>query len=248
MKKIFMMSCLIFILFTNCDKKNPTEPEQQTGTITDQEGNTYNTIKIDNQWWMAENLKVTHYRNGDAIPNVTSDFEWKNLSTGAFCVYENNESHADTYGYLYNWYAVDDSRKIAPAGWHVPTDEEWKQLEIVLGMNRADADVENTDVPRHRGTNEASKMSGNADLWKDGALDSSAVFGESGLSALPGGTRDGYYGGFYNVSFSAGFWSSTADDFYNSLAWDRFLVYSYSDVQRFSRDKRNGYSIRCVKD
>lgn len=93
-----------------------------TGTVTDVDGNVYNTIQIGNQWWMAENLKVTHYRNGEAIPNVTSDSEWSNLTTGAYCSYDNNNSFIETYGLLYNWYAVDDARDLAPEGWHIPTD------------------------------------------------------------------------------------------------------------------------------
>lgn len=90
--------------------------QQQTGTMVDQDGNTYKTVKIGDQWWMAENLKVTHYRNGDPIPNVTSNSEWSEMSSGAYCVYDNEESNADHYGYLYNWYTVNDSRNIAPEG------------------------------------------------------------------------------------------------------------------------------------
>lgn len=95
-----------------------------TGTVTDIDGNVYQTIKIGNQWWMAKNLKVTHYRNGEAIPNITNDSEWINLSTGAYCAYNNDNGNIATYGLLYNWYTVVDSRNIAPSGWHVPTDDE----------------------------------------------------------------------------------------------------------------------------
>lgn len=97
----------------------------ETGKVTDIDGNTYKTVKIGNQWWIAENLKVTHYRNGDAIPEVTDNEQWKNLNSGAYCAYDNNESNAAVYGYLYNWYAMNDSRNIAPEGWYVPSDEEW---------------------------------------------------------------------------------------------------------------------------
>jgi uncharacterized protein (TIGR02145 family) len=89
-------------------------------TVTDIDGNVYQTVTIGNQIWMAENLKVTHYRNGDEIPNVTVQEDWKNLTTGAYCNYNN----VAVYGRLYNWLAVNDNRNIAPAGWHVPSDAE----------------------------------------------------------------------------------------------------------------------------
>jgi uncharacterized protein (TIGR02145 family) len=100
---------------------------------------------------MAENLKVTHYRNGDAIPNVTDSTAWTNLSTGAFCNSDNNEANVALYGRLYNWFAMSDNRKISPQGWHIPSDEDWKQLEMYLGMSR-----ELADRVLYRGTNEAA--------------------------------------------------------------------------------------------
>ena len=105
----------------------------EIGTVTDIDGNLYYTVKIGEQWWMLENLRVTHYRNGDAIPNVTDDAEWEGLSTGAYCDYDNDPANVATYGRLYNWYAVGDSRNIAPAGWHVPSDDEWQTLVDYLG-------------------------------------------------------------------------------------------------------------------
>jgi len=101
-----------------------------SGTVTDIDGNVYQTIKIGDQWWMAENLKVTHYRNSDPIPHVTDGGTWSYLFTGAYCEYDNNPANVAIYGRLYNWYAVGDSRNIAPEGWHVPSDDEWKQLEM----------------------------------------------------------------------------------------------------------------------
>jgi uncharacterized protein (TIGR02145 family) len=132
-----------------------TDEQQVTvsNTVIDIDGNTYQAIKIGDQWWMAENLKVTHYRNGDPIPNVTDSTEWSNLATEAYCVYENDESIAETYGYLYNWYVVNDSRNIAPEGWHVPTDEEWKELEMFLGMSQSEA-----NGTGWRGTDEGGKL------------------------------------------------------------------------------------------
>jgi len=91
-----------------------------------------------NGW--QENLKVTRYRNGDPIPNVTNNSTWAGLSTGAYCYNNNNPANGNTYGALYNWYAVDDARGLAPAGWHVPTDEEIMELEMYLGMSQSQAD------------------------------------------------------------------------------------------------------------
>jgi uncharacterized protein (TIGR02145 family) len=208
----------------------------------DIDGTVYKTVKIGDQLWMAENLKARHYRNGDPIPNVTSNSDWQNLLTSAYCVFDNNESHADTYGYLYNWYAVDDSCKIAPAGWHVPSDEDWKQLEIYLGMSRSEA-----DTGGYRGTNEGSKLAGNASLWEDvdGDLESNSEFGTSGFSALPGGYRS-TSGNYYLLGKNAYFWSSTEAT--STYAWCRNLYFLYSDVYRWGNNKQCGFSVRCVRD
>jgi len=209
-------------------------------TITDIDGNVYQTIQIGNQEWMAENLKVSHYRNGDAIPTGHSNSEWENLSTGAYAVYNGNESNADTYGYLYNWFAVDDSRNIAPEGWHVPTDDEWKELEMHLGMSQSEADDTGCN-----GTNEGSKLAGNADLWNSGALENNSEFGSSGFTALPGGYRD-LDGNYYGMGYLGYFWSST--ELSSCSAWSRTLGYSGSDVSRYVYGKRVGFSVRCIRD
>lgn len=212
-----------------------------TRTVTDIDGNVYTTVKIGDQWWMAENLKVAHYRNGDEIPEVTDDDTWGVLTTGGRCVYDNDETNADTYGYLYNWYTVYDARNIAPEGWHVPTDEEWKELEMALGMSQSEADDSGW-----RGTNEGSKLAGRADLWGDGSLENNAAFDESGYSARPAGYRYGNLGNFYNLGNGAYFWSSTED--YSDHAWSRSLNYKYSGVNRYDYSKRDGFSIRLVRD
>jgi uncharacterized protein (TIGR02145 family) len=152
--------------------------QNTTNTMTGNDGKVYQTVKIGNQWWMAENLKETKFRDGSAIPNVTGKSSWVNRSTGAWCFYNNDESNADTYGYLYNWYAVTDSRNIAPAGWHVPSDADWKVL---------------TD---HLGKDAGSKLAGGYDLWEDDNLRTNASFNESGFSTLPAGCRWGRSGTF----------------------------------------------------
>jgi len=158
-------------------------------SCTDYDGNEYDVILIGDQIWMAENLKVTHYRNGDEIENVTDGTQWANLTTGAYCYYDNNAANGDIYGALYNWYAVaeDDTRGLAPEGWHVPTDDEIMILEMELGMSQSQA-----NSTGYRGTNEGSKLAGNAALWNDGALENDPEFGSSGFDFLPGGYRSSF--------------------------------------------------------
>jgi uncharacterized protein (TIGR02145 family) len=213
-----------------------------TGTVTDIDGNVYQTLVIGDQEWMVENLKVTHYRNGDPIPNVTDNDEWANANNGAYCVYANNESNVDTYGYLYNWYAVGDERGLAPEGWHVPTDDEIKQLEMYLGMSQSEAD----DID-YRGTNQGSQLAGNAALWVDGALENDPEFGSSGFDLLPGGyrTSSGYFGNLGSYGYV---WSATETENYTYYAWVRLLNFSNTQVGRNYFDKRNGFSVRCVRD
>jgi len=210
----------------------------ETGSMTDIDGNVYQTIKIGDQWWMMENLKVTHYRNGDPIPHVTSGYTWSGLTTGAYCEYNNDPGNVATYGRLYNWYAVDDSRNIAPEGWHVPSDAEWKQLEMYLGMSQAEA-----DAIGWRGTDEGGKLKeAGTTHWNS---PNTGATNKSGFTALPGGYR-GDYGNYGSMSFNATFWFSS--EYNASNAWGRLLIYSTSQVPRFSYDKHYGFSFRCVRD
>jgi len=116
---------LIFITGYKQDNNNNTE--------TDYDGNVYHTVTIGTQIWMVENLKTTHYRNGDPIPNVPDNTQWSNLTTSAYCNYNNDANNAKTYGLLYNWYAAINSLNICPVGWHVPSANEWKKLETYMG-------------------------------------------------------------------------------------------------------------------
>jgi uncharacterized protein (TIGR02145 family) len=213
-------------------------------TVTDIDGNIYNTIKIGNQWWMAENLRVTHYCNGDVIPNVTgNNSEWGNLSTGAYCNYDNNEAIVATYGRLYNWYAVNDSRNIAPAGWHVASDAEWKQLERYLGMTQSEADSWG-----YRGTDEGGKLKeAGTTHWCD---PNKGASNESGFSALPGGWRSFTTGGDIAMGGIAFFWCSTEYDteLHSGYAWCRSLSCTTSNVYRDHCGKHCGLSIRCLRD
>jgi len=192
--------------------------------MKDIDGNIYETVKIGNQVWMAKNLKATHYRNGETIPNVTGNSEWGNLSTSACCAYDNKESNVSTCGRLYNWYAVNDSRGLAPKGWHVPSDAEFQILVDHLGGNK----IAGGKMKEVRTTH-----------WK-------SFTNESGFSALPGGCRNYYSGSFYYMGSYAAFWSTA--EISSSFAWHRALSYDNSEVHRSYSSKRHGFSIRCVKD
>ena len=198
------------------------------GFCVDIDGNEYATVIIGNQVWMSENLKVTKYRDGTAIPTGLSNSEWENTTSGAYAVYDNNETHADTYGYLYNWYAVDDSRNIAPDGWHVPTDDEWTTLTDYLGgTSVAGGKMKETGTSHWNSPN-------------------TGATNESGFTAFPGGYRNNNNGSYYYIGSYGYFWSSSEDD--SNDAWLRKLNYSNSEVDRNNTDKRYGFSVRCVRD
>jgi len=215
--------------------------ENSETSVNDIDGNIYKTIKIGSQIWMAENLKVAHYRNGDKIQTGHSDTDWVNLSTGAYAVYDNNENNADTYGYLYNWYAVDDSRNIAPKGWHIPTDEEWNELEIHLGMSQSVIGEFGW-----RDGNIGSQLAGNLSLWSYGILKSKSTFDESGFTALPSGYRSHHDGDYTEIGTSACFWSSSTQNDDHPLF--RLMKNNISDVYRGTQLKNVGFTVRCVRD
>lgn len=202
-----------------------------SATIKDIDGNEYTSVKIGDQTWMIENLKVTHYRNGDPIQNITENSKWSNLSTGAWCYYNNMEKNDRDYGKLYNWYAVNDIRNIAPLGWHVPTDSEWATLINYLGgKDNAPKKLKETGTTH----------------WKE--FDSEAT-NSSRFNALPGGQREDNGSFFNNLGFSSfgnfgTWWSSSEKDSYTS---PNFLL--MKNISLFSSgNKKEGHSIRCVKD
>lgn len=210
-----------------------------TNYITDFDGNEYLTVTIGAQVWMAENLKVTHYRNGDPIPNVTDNQTWQFFTTGAHCTYNNDTTNVFTYGRLYNWFAVDDSRGIAPVGWHVASDDEWKQLEMYLGMSQG-----NADAMWCRGTDEGGKLKATGTLlW---TVPNIGATNETGFSALPGGNRpDVGMGNFEGINDYAFFWTSTP---WGNASWKRYLTCCIAQICRDFTMQHSGYSVRCVKD
>ena len=195
-------------------------------TVFDYDGNIYNTIKIGTQIWMKQNLKTTHYRNGDAIPNILDATVWSQLTTGAYCNNNNDTNNGNIYGRLYNWYAVADSRNLCPIGWHVSSDTEWTIITaslggvVIAGGKLKEAGTTHWSSPNMAATNETN------------------------FTALPGGYR--YSDGTdYPVGYGGDWWCST---YYDTYAWFRYLYFDYSGMNRDYRNKTWGGSVRCVKD
>ncbi len=180
----------LLTLFTAGCKKDdedpqPTPPPPATPvTVTDIDGNTYSTVNIGAQVWMAVNLRTSKYRDGSTIPEVTENTSWEGLSTGAWSNYGNYAPNNDTYGKLYNWHAVNDTRGLCPQGWHVPSDAEWKALETTLGMP---ANELNNVGYRGDAANVGGKLKAVDQLWEP---PNTGASNSSGFSALPGGHRN----------------------------------------------------------
>jgi len=225
------------------EKQFTTKPKPETGSFTDtRDGNEYQWVKIGSQVWMAENLKATKYNDGTAIPNVTDASVWENFTTGAYCNYDNLESNGETYGKLYNWYAV-NTGKLAPEGWHVPTDEEWTILENYLIANGYNYD----------GTKEYNKVAkslASKTNWKssknEGTPGNAPEYNNStDFTALPGGYRF-QWGAFHLMEVECKWWSFTAYDQNN--AYKRGLSYSSNYLIFYPEKKVSGMSVRCVRD
>lgn len=221
--KISINLALLLVVIFVCSCNPPSNNPSGCGTVTDIDGNVYQTVQIGTQCWMTENLKVTKFRNGDAIPNVTNDTTWFNLTTGAYCDYNNNPANGATYGKLYNWFAVNDSRNIAPVGWHIPTDAEWATLGAYLGDSLVAGE-------------KLKVTASNSPAW-DGS-------NSSGFSALPTGDRQF---GFMNIGTATHFWTSTVYPV-SGAAWGRFLYSGNPYLQRDGYMNIDGHSVRCVKD
>lgn len=215
------------------------------GTVSDIEGNVYNTIAIGTQIWMKENLKTTTYNDETYIPNVTDNTIWAGLSSGAYCWYNNNAgTYKNIYGALYNWYAV-NTEKLCPSGWHVPTDPEWQTLENYLidnGYNYDGTITQNKIAKALAATTNwvLSEISGSV-----GNTDYPAFRNKSGFTALPGGNREGN-GTFSFFSYAGNWWSST--EYATSNAQMRNIGYEQVYLLRYIYDKTYGFSVRCVKD
>ena len=213
-----------------------TTTTYETGSTTDIDGNIYQTIRIGDQWWLADNLRVVHYRNGDPISTGFGDETWGSLTTEGYCVYDNDAAYVETYGYLYNWYVIEDNRNVAPEGWHIPSDEEWMQLESYLGMEQSAV-----NSMGFRGTDEGRKLKSTSG-WKSGRNGTNS----SGFNAKPAGYRSALTGIFMGERNYTEYWTSSLNE--NQLPIRRHVDGFLNEISRFQTDPSSGLSIRCVMD
>jgi uncharacterized protein (TIGR02145 family) len=199
----------------------------QAQTVKDIEGNVYKTVTIGTQVWMAENLKTAKYNDGTTIPLVTDEKAWEALITPGYCWYNKDATTSKgTYGALYNWYTV-NTKKLCPQGWHIPVDAEWTILTTSLGGESA------------AGTK--LRESGSAHWQKP----NSGATNSSGFNALPGGYRNNH-GVFANINFFGFWWSAT--EYVPTASYCLSIGCASSEVLRIFSMKKNGYSVRCIKD
>jgi len=243
MKKSLFFLFGIFLMLTNTSAQS---------TVTDLDGNIYQTVVIGNQIWMAENLKSTHYADGTPMVDGTGAADISGDYTTKYYFWYNNDSatYADTYGALYTWAAVMNGEAssdnnpssvqgVCPDNWHVPGDAEWKELEMYLGMSQAEADI----TAAWRGTDEGGKLKQTDTTHWDSP--NTGATNESAFTALPGGYR-GYDGTFYYIGSDGHWWSAAEND--ATHAWFRRLGYNYSEVGRYDGNNSLGFNVRCVKD
>ena len=206
----------------------------------DQDGNLFNSVTIGNQEWMAENLNVVTFRNGDSIPLAKTKEEWENAALEGrpvYCIYDISPGDNSKTGKLCNWYAFNDSRMIAPKGWHIPSDREWIELSVELGMSPAEA-----EKLHERGTDQGTRLKDPGDRsWN---LSDSISVNFSGFNALAGGCRlnDGEY---YMANVIAVFWSSTETETGGAYAYG---IHPAPFFNRCDDNKGLGMSVRCIKD
>jgi uncharacterized protein (TIGR02145 family) len=190
--------------------------------------NENHSLKIGAQEWMTENLQAVTFRNGDVIPEVKSPEEWLKAGMNkqpAWCYYNNDPENGEKYGKMYNWYAVNDPRGLAPTGWHIPSDVEWNELVTFLGGNR-----------------DAGEKLKSTTGWRDEGNGSN----ETGFAAFPGGYRNSP-GEFLTLG-TTGYWWSSTEDKNEFIAYSRYMIYSTTFLLRNSTNKRFGLYVRCIKD
>jgi uncharacterized protein (TIGR02145 family) len=193
-------------------------PVKGQEAVKDYDGNVYKTVKIVSRVWMADNLKVAHYRNGEPIPNIKESGQWSNLKSGAYCDLSNNPVNTKAFGLIYNWYAAADIHNVCPAGWHVPSDTEWKELTTFLS----------------------------GDKGPGGALPESVDINQNLFRFFPVGFR-GYEGEFTGLGYGGGGWWS-ATECTAETAYYHNVNYNTAGRQHMKGRKSFGYNIRCIKD
>ncbi len=203
-----------------------TEAKENTSDATN-----IKSVTIGKQVWMVENLYVTTYQDGTPIPQVQDPLEWNKVEYGAWCYYDNDTNNGKIYGKLYNWYAVNNPHGLAPSGWHIPKDSEWKTLTKFLGGKRVAGGKLKAKGTREKGNG----------LWYS---PNQNVTNSSGFSGLPGGYR--YLKGTYMSLGSNGYWWSSSSGLFSAKYFN--MYYDNTIVNRYSINKKYGYSVRCIKD
>ncbi|HTC01069.1 MAG TPA: fibrobacter succinogenes major paralogous domain-containing protein [Ferruginibacter sp.] len=255
MKKYIALALLV-VIFDSCKKESnnnavPTVSVTDAVPVTDTDGNTYSTVQIGSQVWITSNLNVSHFRNGDEIPEIEDSAAWVQAASAnevkpAWCYYNSDPANGKIYGKLYNWYAVIDSRGLAPAGWHIPSDTEWSNLITYLG-----------------GESVAGVKMKSTNGWYGNGNGTN----KSGFAGLPGGARYGYdgslpllggAGAFYSIGQIGCWWSSSQDgdgpygapygddDTFGAFIYD--LDYADSSSFYGNSYENCGFSVRCLRD
>jgi uncharacterized protein (TIGR02145 family) len=236
---------LLCLIIAGCKKKDLQAPAQETDILTDRDGNTYKTVKIGSQWWMAENLKVKTYLNGDSIPYAQDALSWNHVQKGSCCIFDNQALYAP--GLLYNGYAVRDNRGLAPSGWHIASDADWAKLEEYVGMS--------SDVAAKvgwRGSHEAEKLKKalSQTTFPGDWNTYSGVWNtnQTGFTALAGGCRI-FNGKWAKPGMGVeGFWWTSSVRYADGQMWYRYMDYKNANIFRYVAPFTYGCSIRCVKD
>ena len=218
---------VLLVFISSCIKRDNNYiffyPEP--ATVTDADGNVYHTIYVKGQTWLVENLKTTHYHNGDTIAHVPGGSAWGSLKTGAWCSYNKDTGKVSTYGRLYNWYAV-NSGKLCPYPFHVPFDFEWQNLADTLGGIAGAG-----GILKEAGSAHWQNNTGATNLY--------------GFTARPGGCADSA-GIFRELGTRGYWWSSTPYSVY--YAWPRFMRSEDGGIYRYDMRKESGFSVRCIRD
>jgi len=219
---------IILLFFSSCMKEKLYLEYDQ---VIDMDENVYHSVTIGSQVWLKENLKTIKFNDNTSIPNLKEDVDWANTFSPAYCWYYNIVDRTSDKGILYNWYAV-NTKKLCPVGWHVPSDQEWKDLEIYIGMK-------DVDSLNWRGKGLATSLKTNHD-WHEPGTD------DYGFSALPSGFRSASNGHFEEYDQQADWWCDDEQDF--DYALRRGIVIYRDDIYRNSCPKNNGISVRCIKN
>jgi len=223
---------IVFVLFQLLIVKNYAQT-----IVKDADGNVYDTIKLGKQVWMQENLRTTRYQDGSKIKNVTDKSKWFNLSSGAYCNYNNKEKNSKLYGRLYNWYAASSASRICPFGYRLPAEKDWNILEDYL-----DEYTDTTAIGKF-GVDIGTKLKGvnTADTSK-AAVDTMPNYT---FKALPAGFRS-LKGSFVNLGLVGVWWTNTP--FNDANVWYRFITYKDAQANRNYVSKKCGLSVRCIKN